>query len=118
MKYVISGKVIRGEGYGKKIGFPTINLSRKNFLVMRDKPAFGVYAGRVRLQGKTYRAGIIIGPMDKKGWPKIEAYLIVYKGNAYGKTAVFEIKKFLRKFRKFKSEKELIKQIEKDIKMC
>ena len=118
MEYTISGKVIKGDGYGKKIGYPTINIERRDFLKMKTKPVFGVYAGKVKLSAKTYRAGIIIGPTDKEGKPKIEAYLIGFKGNAYGKTAVFEIKKFLRKFIEFKNEKELIVQIKKDLKMC
>ena len=65
-----------------------------------------------------YKAGIVIGPLDKKGLPKIEAHLIGYNGNAYGKMATLEIHKFIRKFKKFKNETELIMQIKKDIKLC
>lgn len=75
-----------------------------------------MYAGKVKLSGRIYGAGIIIGPLNKKGLPKIEAHLIGFSGSAYGKTAIFEIKKFIRKFKKFKSEKELIVQIKKDLK--
>ena len=82
---------------------------------MKKKPAFGVYAGKVKLSGKIYKAGIVIGPLDKKGLPKIEAHLINYIGKAYGAGATFEIKKFLRKFKKFKTEKELIAQIKRDL---
>lgn len=122
MQYTIFGKVIKGDKYGRNIGFPTINLDRKDFLRLEKKPAFGVYAGKVQLMSNTrcltYRAGIVIGPLDKKGLPKIEAHLIGYKENAYGKKVTFEINKFIRKFKKFKTEKELIKQIEKDLERC
>lgn len=77
-----------------------------------------MYSGLVTLKSKIYKAGIVIGPLDKKGLPKIEAHLIGYKGNAYGKIAVLEISKFIRKYKKFKSEEELKAQIKKDIKLC
>lgn len=118
MYYVIYGKVIKGDGYGKKIGYPTINIGRRFFLKMEKKPEFGVYAGRVFLGKKLYKAGIIIGPEDKKGLPKLEAHLLGYEGNAVGKKAMFEVGKFIRKFKKFKTEKELINQIKKDLKKC
>ena len=85
---------------------------------MLKRPAFGVYAGVVFLGDKKYQAGIIIGPLDIKGLPKIEAHLLEFTGDTYGQRATFEIKKFLRKFKKFKTEKELIAQIKKDLKQC
>ena len=123
MRYIISGKVIRGDGYGEKIGFPTINIDRRDFLKLESKPKFGVYAGSVQfktqIQGKTlYKAGIIIGPLDKNNLPKIEAHLIGYNGNAYGKVVEFTINKFIRKYKIFKTEKELIVQIKKDLLKC
>ena len=116
MKYVIKGKVIKGDGYGKKIGYPTINLSRKNFLKIKKKPVFGVYAGFVFLAKKKFRAGIVIGPLDKKNLPKIEAHLIGFKKDIYGAEVILEVNKFIRKYKKFKTEKELILQIKKDLK--
>jgi FAD synthase len=101
----ISGKVERGRGYGKKLGFPTMNI-RNN-----SKVKHGVYAGTAILGKKKYRAGIVIGK-------HAEAHLIGYNGNSYGKTTTFEIGKFIRKFKKFKTEKELVTQIKKDLKKC
>lgn len=109
MNYKISGKVVRGDGYGKKIGFPTVNLKTGEV----DVSMAGVYSGDAMLDGKKYRAGIVIGPGIKT-----EAHLIGYNGDAYGKEVIFEIKKFIREFKKFETEKELIKQIKKDLKLC
>jgi len=118
MQYIIRGKVIKGDSYGKKIGYPTINLDRRNFLKMKKKPTFGVYAGFVFLAEKKFRAGIVIGPLDKKNLPKIEAHLIGFKKDIYGVNVTIEINKFIRKYKEFKTEKELIIQIKKDIKKC
>ncbi len=104
----IIGKVIRGDGYGRKLGYPTMNLETKDKL-----PPQGVYAGTAEIGGKKYRAGILIGLLDKT-----EAHLIGYEGNAYGKEVSLEINKFLREYKHFDSEEELIKQIEKDMAQC
>lgn len=118
MNYIFGGVVIKGEGYGRKIGFPTLNIDRKSFSKLKIKPVLGVYSGSVILQNKTYKSAIIIGPIDIKGLPKLEAHLLSYCGNAYGKKIIFEVDKFIRKFKKFKTEKELIIQIKKDLKKC
>ena len=99
MNYVISGKVIRGDGYGRKIGFPTVNLETEKSRT-EALPPEGVYRGTVMLNTEflTYKAGIVIGPNEK-----IEAHLIGYKGDAYGKQVTLEIQKFLRKYKKFET---------------
>ena len=108
MLYTIFGKVIKGDGYGKKLGFPTVNLITTEAL-----PPEGIYAGVGVLEGKEYRAGIIIGPKNK-----IEGHLIGYNGDAYGKEVILEINRFLREYKKFETEEELIAQIVKDLKEC
>ncbi len=109
MLYELSGRVVKGDSYGRTIGFPTVNLVSST----KDLPKDGVYAGMGILDGKEYRAGIVIGPNDK-----IEAHLIGYSGDAYGKEVTLKINKFLRGYRKFGTEAELKKQIEKDLQMC
>ncbi|HEY4494079.1 MAG TPA: riboflavin kinase [Candidatus Paceibacterota bacterium] len=110
MNYQISGKVIKGDGYGKKLGFPTVNLEIKDSGV---KITEGVYAGKAFLEKKEYTAGIVVGPGGK-----VEAHLLGYDGDAYGKKVRLEINKFLREYKKFKTEEELIKQIVEDLKAC
>jgi len=105
----ISGKVLKGAGYGKQLGFPTVNLEIGAQILPRE----GVYAGEGELEGKKYRAGIVVGPGEK-----LEAHLIGYKGDAYGKEITLEINKFLRDFKNFENEEELINQIKKDLEKC
>jgi len=112
----ILGKVIKGDGYGKKIGFPTANIDRRQFVRLKSKPKLGIYAGRVYIGSKSYKAGIVIGPIDKTGLPKLEAHLIKFEGNLYGKKITIEPIKYLRPFTKYRGELALIAQIKKDIK--
>lgn len=65
--------------------------------------------------GKKYMAAIIIGPIDKTGLPKIEAYLINFKSDLYGKILTIYPGKYLRPFQKFRSEAGLKRQIRRDI---
>ena len=107
--YIIKGIVVKGDGYGRKLGFPTVNLETKT----KDLPPEGVYSGLGILEGREYAAGIVIGPNVK-----IEAHLIGYDGDAYGKEVILKTNKFLREFKKFNTEEELIIQIKKDIELC
>lgn len=109
MQYIISGKVVKGDSYGRKIGFPTMNLE----IETKELPAGGVYAGEVILDGKVYRAGIVINPKKK-----IDAHLLEYSGDTYGKKVTLKISKFLRKYKKFNTEEKLIIQIKKDLSKC
>jgi len=118
----ISGKVIHGDSYGKVLGFPTANLDRRDFVRRRLKVKLGIWAGEAKLQPtnhklKTYKAGIVIGPLDNNRLPKIEAHLLGFKGNLYGKKITITLKKYLRPFKKFKNEDELKHQITKDLKI-
>lgn len=109
MQYLISGKVIHGDDYGRKLGFPTVNLHIEDIELLPP----GVYSGTGTLEGVEYRAGIVIGPKDK-----VEAHLIGYSGDAYGKIVALEIKDFIREYKNFDTEAELINQIKEDLKKC
>jgi riboflavin kinase/FMN adenylyltransferase len=119
MSQIISGIVVHGDGYGRKIGYPTANLNTEEIPVgLRE----GVYAGvaKVTLSNTgclTYRAGIVVGPkIDGKS--KVEAHLIGFDGDLYDKEITLEIKKFLREYKNFDTEEELKTQIKKDLEEC
>ncbi|MFA6000477.1 MAG: riboflavin kinase [Candidatus Paceibacterota bacterium] len=109
MSHIISGKVIHGDGYGKKIGFPTVNLHVDNIEALPS----GVFSGTALIDNIEYRAGIVLGPKDK-----IEAHLLGYDGDAYGKVVTLQIKEFLREYKNYNNEQELINQIKEDLKQC
>ncbi|KKU68561.1 MAG: Riboflavin biosynthesis protein RibF [Parcubacteria group bacterium GW2011_GWA2_47_16] len=115
---IIEGKVLKGDGYGRKLGFPTANLDRKQFLKDKMDLPLGIYAGVAFLHHikKIRKVAIIVGPLDKKKIPKIEAHILDFKGRLYGKKLTLYPYKFLRPFEVFKTEKILIAQIKKDVK--
>lgn len=114
----LRGTVVHGDGYGRTIHFPTANISRHGWAGLQHKPRLGVWAGWVTVEAsfpKKYRAGIVIGPRDKKNLPKLEAHLLDFSGNLYGKKLVFELVQFVRPFQKYTTEKALVRAIQNDI---
>jgi len=76
-------------------------------------PAHGIYAGSAL--GR--RAGVSIGVNPHYGGKerKIEAYLLDFEGDLYGKTLRLELWQYLREERAFASETELVAQIGRDV---
>ncbi len=111
------GFVGHGDDFGKILGFPTANLDRRQWSRQKLKLRHGVYSGTaITPPGQTYSAGIVIGPIDRTGKPKVEAHLIGYKGNLYGKRLTINIQQFIRPYKNFSDISQLKAQIAKDIK--
>ena len=113
--YTIRGKVIRGMNYGKYLGFPTANVDRRDYARKGIPIPLGIYAGLAKIAAKTYSAGIVIGPLDTKGLPKLEAHLLDFSDNLYGQRIELFLLEFLRPFHIFTDEETLKKQISKDV---
>jgi riboflavin kinase / FMN adenylyltransferase len=118
----ITGKVIHGDHYGKVLGFPTANLDRRQFARSKMKIKLGVWAGRGEIvassknqAARKYKAAIVIGPLDKYHLPKIEAHLIDFKGNLYGKRITIFLGKFIREWKNIKNISMLKIRIKKDV---
>jgi len=113
----ISGTVISGDGYGRQIGFPTINIDTDDYKVQGLDVKQGIYGGWVKLSETEsfHLAGIVIGPLDAQGLPKLEAHLIDYAGDLYGQSVTIYPMEFLRVFVSYESETLLKAAIADDI---
>jgi riboflavin kinase/FMN adenylyltransferase len=111
--YALRGAVIKGFGRGRTIGVPTANLDCAGQFV----PADGVYAGRCRVGDRAYAAAVSIGDMPTytEGKRQIEAHLLDFDSDLYGKTLDLELTDWLRDQRKFSGTPALMKAIEEDI---
>ena len=108
--YWIKRKVVKGEGRGSKIGFPTANLQNTDNLCLKE----GVYL--VRVEGKHYGvANYGYRPTFGGKRKVLEVHLLGFEGNLRGKRIKVEFLKFLREEKKFSGVEELINQIKKDI---
>src|SRR5690554_2684196 len=113
--YSINGKVIKGAGRGKKLGFPTANLKAETQYVL---PPSGVYATYVILRGKRYRSITNFGnnPTFSDNFYSIEVHILDFDNlDIYGENLTIELIDFIRPEMTFNSSKELADQINKDI---
>jgi riboflavin kinase / FMN adenylyltransferase len=106
----LEGTVVSGDQRGGTLGFPTANLAVAAHLLV---PAYGIYAGAA-LGG---RAAISIGVNPHYGGSerRIEAFLLDFDGDLYGKPLRIELWERLRDERAFESEDDLVRQIAADV---
>ena len=106
----VEGTVVAGDARGGTLGFPTANLAVPPELLV---PAYGIYAGRAGM----HRAAVSIGVNPHYGGEerRIEAFLLEFEGDLYGRRLVVELWQRLRDEQAFDSERELIAQIGRDV---
>ena len=116
--YKIEGQVVRGEGRGRTIGFPTANLSLVEQYVI---PRQGVYAVRVTAAGSLTWNGVMnigVKPTfhdNEDQAPSLEVHLLDCSDDLYGEILQVELISFLRPEMKFASVDLLVQQIQKDV---
>jgi riboflavin kinase/FMN adenylyltransferase len=106
----VEGIVVRGDGRGRELGFPTANLDVPAELLV---PPDGVYAG----WANDRRAAVSVGtnPHFDGVERRVEAHLLDFDGDLYGKRLLVEIWKPLRDQRRFDSLEELVTAIREDV---
>jgi len=116
-EYTILGTVVRGDDLGKKIGFPTANLSAHN----EQFPPNGVYFAEARLDEAIYPGVVNLGcrpTVSSKTERILEIYLLDFEGDIYGKDIEVRFIRYLRPEKKFENIDALVRQIEFDVKQA
>jgi riboflavin kinase/FMN adenylyltransferase len=117
-EYTILGTVTRGDNLGKKIGFPTANLSAHS----EQFPPNGVYAAEARIDGELHPGVINLGirPTVRGGKSErvLEIHLFDFNRDIYGRDVEVRFLKFLRHEKKFENLDALVQQIRQDVKQA
>ena len=112
-EYMISGTVVSGEKLGRKLGYPTANISLDH-----DYPLDGVYLTKTILDKKNYLSLTSIGDKPTfNGTEKLlEVFILDFDKDIYGEKLEICFLEEIRKQIKFNDQDELIKQMNEDYK--
>ncbi|MDO5734267.1 MAG: bifunctional riboflavin kinase/FAD synthetase [Eubacteriales bacterium] len=113
--FTYSGIVTSGQRLGRRLGFPTINLSLSESLLTA---ALGVYASRVRIASKTYPGISNLGyhpTVGRGAWPRLETYIYDFSANLYGVELEIDLLSFIRPEQKFPSLDEMQLAVQQDL---
>ena len=112
---VVTGVVEHGKGLGHTLGFPTANI-RPDGQTHREN---GGYAALIWLEGEPLPRPCMINqgshPTAPEGKPTIEAHILDYHGDLYGRRVRFEYRRFLRPEQRFDSLEALKAQLARDL---
>jgi riboflavin kinase/FMN adenylyltransferase len=111
----MSGAVVAGAHRGHELGFPTANLEIDERLVI---PPHGVYAARVLWEDANHPGVVNVGKrptFEQDGQTIVEAHILDFSGDLYGKNVRVEFVARLRPEQRFESVSALIAQMETDV---
>jgi len=114
-EYTILGTVVRGDNLGKKIGYPTANLSAHS----EQFPPNGVYFAEARINDVLYHGVVNLGYRPTVSGDKservLEIYLLDFNRDIYGEDVEIRFVRYLRAEQKFDSLDALTQQIDADV---
>ena len=111
--FAIEGVVERGDQRGRELGYPTANLTLGDY----QRPKYGIYAVRVRLEDEHEYPGVAslgVRPTFEPPKELLEAYLFGFEGDLYGKRVEVALHGFIREERKFEGVEPLVAQMRED----
>ncbi|GAA4023024.1 bifunctional riboflavin kinase/FAD synthetase [Sphingomonas swuensis] len=111
--FAIRGPVQHGDKRGRELGYPTANMVLGDY----QRPAYGIYAVRVRLADGSEHPGIAnvgVRPTFEPPVELLETFLLDWSGDLYGQEIEVALHHFLRPERRFESMDALSQQMRSD----
>ena len=118
----LEGKVVTGDRRGRELGFPTANVAVDETVLL---PRYGGYMALARIKNEaghehaaSERPAVVnigVKPTFDSGRMTVEAHLLDFSGDLYGRIIHLQLLRFIRPEQRYKDPNELKKQIEKDI---
>jgi riboflavin kinase / FMN adenylyltransferase len=110
----LAGVVVRGDGRGRQLGFPTANLLCGRYAAV---PADGVYAAWCHHRGGRHPAAVSIGtnPTFAGRERRVEPHLLDFDGDLYGERVALDFATHLREMRRYDAVEPLVAQIHQDV---
>ena len=111
--HFVSGRVVAGQGRGRKLGFPTANISSQTEVV----PLNGIYATLIEVKNRGWPSVSSVGvnPTFGEGPRTLESFIFDLKSDIYGETAKLSFVKRIRDEKKFATVEDLIAQVHGDV---
>jgi riboflavin kinase/FMN adenylyltransferase len=111
--YLIEGKVVKGDGVGRSLGYPTANIQLDSEYKLL--PGEGLYSSIVEIGGDEFPAMLYIGSSPTFGinYVKIEVHIMGFQGRIYGEKIRCFVYSLIRKKKFFLSTRSLKENIRK-----
>ncbi|HEY8419905.1 MAG TPA: bifunctional riboflavin kinase/FAD synthetase [Clostridia bacterium] len=113
--FYITGRVARGNGYGRLLGYPTVNLE---FQADKVKPLQAVYITKTIMGDTSYLSITKVGgrPTFSDNRESIETHILDFAENLYNRDIKIEFYDLLRPLKRFENDDQLKEQLNRDIK--
>ena len=111
--FAIEGVVEHGDKRGRHLGYPTANMALGDY----QRPRYGVYAVRVRLDDERELPGVAnlgVRPTFDPAKELLEAYIFDFDEDLYGRTIEVALHHYLREEKKFGGPEALVSQMTQD----
>ena len=113
--YRILGTVIKGNGIGKTLGFPTANLDIES--MPKLLPPIGIYAVQILVRGTKFKGMLYIGPrptISDDGPLAVEVNIFDFNQDIYGEVIAVDLIEYIRADMKFSGLEELKDRLKQD----